>query len=154
MTVVCHNYDCRLQSREKQTFNKTFRIKLLIPTLLISNGMFHYLSAPLPSTSQGWWIFKYRSGTRIFLQKSQKNLDPLNKFFEDADKEMALLVSFFKGAPDNNLRFLVPGSRFQSSLGGGCVEKNGLFPFASPYKSEKIHGGDKQLRLKQNSKLC
>ena len=44
--------------------------------------------------------------------------------------------------------------RFQSSLGGGYGEKNGLFPFASPHKSEKVHGRDKQLSLKQNSKLC
>ena len=59
-----------------------------------------------------------------------------------------------KSREGSHLRFQVPGSRFQLPLGGGCGETNGLFPFASPYKSEKIHGEDKQLRLKQNSKLC
>lgn len=75
---------------EKQTFRKTFRIKLLIPTLLISNGMFHFLSAPLPPPYPSFPmdVGFPNSGTRIFLRKSRQNLDPLNKFFQRCQQKM------------------------------------------------------------------
>ena len=91
---------------------------MMIPS--ISGRVPYFISSP--SKDDGFLNREFR----LFLQRSQKNLDPSDKFVKDAEKKEPFRFHFLKGA-DKNLRV-----RIQFILRGVRI-KNGMSLSPQPY---------------------